>query len=97
MAIGFWRVWVLGRGSLLQTAAIVFGIQIVLNALWSGAFFALHQPALGLAVIAALLIAILWTMIAFAKIDRLAAWLYVPYFGWVCFATLLNAAIWRLN
>ena len=30
-------------------------------------------------------------------ISAVAAWLLVPYFLWVSFATALNVAIWRLN
>jgi tryptophan-rich sensory protein len=33
----------------------------------------------------------------FAKIDKIAAWLMVPYIAWVTFATILNFTIWQLN
>jgi tryptophan-rich sensory protein len=33
----------------------------------------------------------------FLDVDRLAAWMLVPYLGWVAFATVLNAAIVVLN
>lgn len=97
MAVAFWRVWTLGRGTALQVAAITFAIQLVLNVAWSGAFFGLHSPALALVVIVALILAIIATMSAFAKIDGRAAWMLVPYLGWVLFATALNAAVWWLN
>jgi tryptophan-rich sensory protein len=42
-------------------------------------------------------LAILATIIAFAKISRLAAWLLAPYILWVSFAGYLNWAIWTLN
>lgn len=41
--------------------------------------------------------AIVLTIVAFARISRLAALLLVPYLLWTTFATVLNAAIWRLN
>ena len=31
------------------------------------------------------------------RISRPAAWLMVPYLGWVTFASALNGTIWRLN
>ena len=37
------------------------------------------------------------TTIAFAQISSAAAWLMAPYWAWVTFASLLNAAIARLN
>ena len=42
-------------------------------------------------------LAILATILAFARIDRPSAWMLVPYLAWVTFATILNGAIWQLN
>jgi benzodiazapine receptor len=97
MAIAFWRVWTLGRGSALQAAALAFAVQLVLNVAWSGAFFGLHSPGLALVDIVALLLAIIATISAFARIDSHAAWMLAPYLAWVAFATALNASIWWLN
>ncbi len=44
-----------------------------------------------------LLVMVLWTIRLTWRFDRVAAWLLVPYAGWVAFATLLNAAILRMN
>ena len=40
---------------------------------------------------------VLWTIRLSWRVDRVAAWLLVPYAAWVAFASLLNAAVWRLN
>ena len=48
-------------------------------------------------VIAALIVAILATIVSFWKLDRPAALLLVPYLAWVAYATALNGTIWRLN
>jgi len=40
---------------------------------------------------------VLWTIRLTWRFDRLAAAVLVPYAAWVAFATLLNAAILRLN
>ena len=37
------------------------------------------------------------TIVAFARISRVAALLLLPYLLWTTFAMVLNAAIWRLN
>jgi tryptophan-rich sensory protein len=48
-------------------------------------------------VVAALLVAIV-AFIALAWLDEpIAALLFAPYAAWTAFATLLNAAVWRLN
>jgi benzodiazapine receptor len=98
MAVAFWRILRLPAPTPDRSAAIlVFLVQMALNTLWSVAFFGAQSPPLGLAVIALLWLAIAATIALFARLDRVAAWLLVPYLGWVSFAALLNGAIWRLN
>ncbi|SNS30785.1 TspO and MBR related proteins [Belliella buryatensis] len=80
-----------------QRALWLFGIQMVLNALWSPAFFGLESPLLGLIVIIPLWISILACIKLFKPISNTAAYLFIPYFLWVSFASLLNASIWYLN
>ncbi len=98
MALAFWRVLTRDADSMLARPAVFwFLIQMALNALWSVAFFGLHSPSAGLAVIALMIIAIVLTVISFRRIDRLAGLLLLPYLAWVCFASALNAAVWLLN
>jgi benzodiazapine receptor len=99
MGIAAWLVW--RSGSLaeppVRNALLLFLVQLSLNALWSFLFFGLRSPLLALADILALLAAILATIAAFRPISPMAARLMVPYLAWVSFATVLNAAIWKLN
>jgi tryptophan-rich sensory protein len=98
MGIAFWRVLRLPvQTSGRCVATILFVTQLVVNVCWSLAFFGAHSPILGLAVIVPFLMTILATMRAFYKVDVTAALLLVPYVAWVSFATVLNAAIVRLN
>ena len=83
------------RGWGLAVAA--FAVQMALNALWTPVFFAAHAIGLALVVVVTLLVMVLWTIRLTWRFDRLAAWLLVPYAAWVAFASLLNAAILRLN
>ena len=75
----------------------LFGIQLVLNAAWSGLFFGLRSPGAALIEIVLLWCAILATMIAFWRRSAPAGWLMLPYLAWVSFAVALNLAIWNLN
>lgn len=98
MAYALWRILSLpkelpGR----STAIAAFFVQLALNGLWSFAFFGGHSPLAGLVVIIALIVAIIATMRAFGKLDRVAALLLAPYLAWVAYATVLNATIWQLN
>lgn len=85
------------RRPAVRGALAVFGGQLVLNGAWSFVFFGAQSPGGGLVVIAALLGAIIWTMVRFFPLQRWAGWLLVPYLLWVSYATALNAAIWWLN
>lgn len=71
----------------------LFYLQLGFNALWSIAFFTLQSPPFGLIVIAVLLALILATIVAFRPLDRIAAWLMVPYAIWVAYASALNLGI----
>ena len=80
-----------------RLALIAFLLQLGLNAAWTPVFFSAHAVGLGLIVVVSLLVMVLWTIRLTWRFDRAAAWLLVPYAAWVAFATLLNAAILRLN
>ncbi|MFH2063502.1 MAG: TspO/MBR family protein [bacterium] len=80
-----------------RIALAVFGLQLVLNALWSIVFFGWQQPGWALMEIALLWLSILATILLFRRVSRAAAWLLVPYLLWVSFASYLNYSIWTLN
>ena len=95
MGIAAFLVWRHGldRRS-VRVALAAFGIQFALNLAWTPAFFGLQRPDLGLVVIAVLWVAIVGTIVAFRRVDTLAAVLLVPYLAWVSFAAVLNYAIY---
>lgn len=78
-------------------ALTIFAIQLILNIAWSIIFFGLHSPGWAFVEIIFLWLAILATIIAFAKISKPSAWLLVPYIIWVTFASYLNFMIWSIN
>jgi tryptophan-rich sensory protein len=97
MALAAWLVW-RERGFARARGALgLFIAQLALNALWSWLFFAWHRGAFAFVDIVALLLLIVATIVSFAKIRRLAAWLLAPYLAWVSFATLLNYSVWQRN
>lgn len=81
----------------VKTAMYVFGVQLILNILWSVIFFGLKSPLFGFIEIVILWIAILVTMIKFYKISRASAYILVPYIIWVTIAAALNFSILILN
>ena len=98
MGIAAFLVWRKGlENRQVRIALIVFLVQLVLNALWSVAFFGLESPLYGVVVIAALWVAILFTVLKFYRISLAASVLVWPYLLWVTFAAVLNVSIWLLN
>ncbi len=87
---GLHHIWV-------KTALYYFSFQLIFNALWSVVFFGFNKPFWALLVILILLGLILLNMKWFRLASKTAAYLLIPYFLWVCFATLLNYKIWELN
>lgn len=97
MGISLYLVWNQKNNPKIKTALIFFAIQLMLNSLWSIIFFSLHLPSLAFLEIIILLIFIILTIIKFLPISKTAAYLLIPYFLWVSFASILNLAIFKLN
>lgn len=94
IAIAGWLVW---RRTGTSAELIPYAIQLVLNAAWTPIFFGAGEYGWAAVDIIALWIAIVGTIIGFARVHRLAAALLLPYLAWVSFATALNLSIWHLN
>ena len=98
IAFAGWRVWLkAGPIDRVRTEMSIYAIGLVLNGLWTPLFFALALPVAALVDIVVLDVAIVATMIGFARRDRLAGWVLLPYLAWTLFATALNSAIVVLN
>ena len=76
-----------------SSAMLIWAGQMVLNWLWSPAWFTLHLLWPAFAVIAAMLVLIVLFIANRWNRDRTAALLFVPYAAWVTFAGLLNLSI----
>ncbi len=97
MAISGWLLWKERSAPLAQGLLILFAIQLVLNAGWSGIFFGMRQPGWAIADIVLLWAVIGWYTIQVREISVAASLLFLPYWIWVTFATVLNISVWWLN
>ena len=98
MAFAVWRILRLPAASPARRFALaLFFVQLMLNAAWSWMFFGANSPLLGMINIVPQLLVILAAVVAFHRLDKVAAWCLVPLAAWVAFASVLNIAIWRLN
>lgn len=99
MSVAAWIVWLQRTRVNVRPALIAYVVQLALNAVWTPVFFGLYPVAgasalwIGLVIIVALDVAVLVTMIRFWRVRKVAAWLLVPYWAWVLFATTLNAGL----
>ncbi len=85
-----------GPASRMQIAGL-FGLNGLLNILWSPLFFRFRRPDLALIEVPFLWLSILALIVALTPISATASLLLVPYLAWVSFAAFLNLTIVRLN
>ncbi|MBS7631876.1 tryptophan-rich sensory protein [Candidatus Bathyarchaeota archaeon] len=98
MGVSVYLIWSKGlHKPHVKTALAVFLIQLILNAVWSPAFFGLRSPLAGFVIIVILWVAILLTILSFLRISKAAGLLLIPYIAWVSFAAVLNCSILILN
>jgi tryptophan-rich sensory protein len=96
MAVAAWLVWRRRQDGEVRPALVAYIVQLALNAAWTPVFFALYPvlglPALWLAfgIIVVLIAAVIFTILRFWPISRLASVLLVPYLAWLIFASSLN-------
>lgn len=88
------RTWL---GQRRDGAMVAWWMQLVFNVLWSPVFFTLHSIGGALVIVLAMAVAVAAFIALTWRSDRLVALLFVPYFAWVSFASLLNASILWLN
>ncbi|MDD3219150.1 MAG: tryptophan-rich sensory protein [Lachnospiraceae bacterium] len=70
-----------------------YALQLLVNLVWPFLFFQLRLYLLAFAWLLLLWYLILITILDFAKIEKTAAYLLIPYLVWVIFAGYLNLAI----
>ncbi len=83
--------------NLVNTAIVLFVIQLIFNALWCYLFFQTHFLLLSVIEILILELLIILNIIVFYKINKTSAYLLIPYALWVLFATALTIGVYVLN
>lgn len=78
-------------------ACLLFIAQFSVNLQWSPAFFEEHDLRKSFLISALLTVFVFITMLVFLSISKLAGLLFLPYFLWCSFATILNFEILELN
>lgn len=83
--------------SLKNEALFVYGIQLLINLFWSILFFVFDLYLLSFIWILVLIGFVVLMIKKFYDINKLSAYLQIPYLIWLIFAAILNFSIYILN
>jgi benzodiazapine receptor len=97
IAYSGWRIWRSNASRTRSRALGLWGTQLALNGAWTPLFFGARRPRAALVDIIALDLAAAAYAAVASRIGRQAAATFVPYLGWLGFATALNARIVTKN
>lgn len=76
-----------------RDAVRMFAIQLILNILWPIWFFSFRLCGFAAVWLAVLIAAVVLMIKSFSKINRIAAYIQIPYLIWCLFALYLNIGI----
>lgn len=80
-----------------KTLTAVFAIQLFFNFTWSILFFYMQNPLLGFINIVVLDILVIYYIAKSKSVNKISAYLFVPYLLWILFATYLNGYVLLYN
>ncbi len=83
--------------SIKKLALITYAESLIFNCFWSIIFFNIRAYVFAFIWLLQLLYLIVKTIVKYYKINKIAAYLQIPYLIWVTFAGYLNFGIWILN
>jgi len=104
MGYAAWHAWSTGASSinpltasLAKQGATLYTIQLGLNLVWMPLFFGLERPIEAAIDVVSLLGTTGYLTYIWSQFDEVAAWVMVPYLGWLSFATYLSIGCGHLN
>ena len=75
----------------------LFVAQLLINFFWPLIFFNAQAFEFSFFWLLLLWSLVLWMILEFRKVDRLSAYIQIPYLFWLTFAGYLNLGVWLLN
>ena len=95
MTLAIWFFWHSKKRD-MNTVYIYF-IHILFNTTWSVVFFAYHNILLALINLMILLGLIIILILRFKRVNKVSAYLMIPYLLWSSYALFLNLNLFLLN
>lgn len=96
MGVGAAMVFLSGSSSKKKRIAI-YGLQLTVNFFWTILFFLLEARLFAFFWLLLLLGLAVWMAVSFARVNKTAGLLQIPYILWLLFAGYLNLAVYLLN
>lgn len=97
IATAGWQLWENRLDQRARLAFTFYGIQVIMNWLWTPIFFQLHLIQLGFYWILVMIVLNLLTILITNKYYKLTTAMLTPYVCWLMFAAYLNGWIWLHN
>ena len=97
LLIGYasWLMWSSKNNT--QKILNIYFIHLIFNASWTVTFFAFHQILVSLIIVGLIIFFVVWLIKLYYPINKISAYLMLPYLSWLCFAFVLNYSIFTLN
>lgn len=71
--------------------------QLIVNSLWTIIYFGLNLKLIGIIWIILLITLVIFMLVEFLKINKISAYINIPYFLWLIYALILSIQIYNLN
>ena len=78
-------------------ALFIYGIQLIINSLWTFFFFNMKWFLFSFFLVLLILLLVIIMISRFYKINKVSAYLQIPYVAWLCFAAILSFNVFLLN
>jgi len=94
ITFSFYFAWINSKNKKQKKrVGLLFGINFILNILWSVLFFELKFTQIAFIEIILLWLSILAVILGVNDISKKSSWLLLPYLIWVAFASILNILV----
>lgn len=99
MGIGAAQVYMnrLGKEEDARSALFIYGLQLAVNFFWSIIFFNMQAFLFAFIWLIILWVLLIVMIIKFKRVNKIAAYIQIPYLLWVTFAGYLTLAVYILN
>jgi tryptophan-rich sensory protein len=97
IATSGYRISRLNSSDLKSIALGLWALQMCLNTLWTPVFFGAFDLTGAFTIIVILWSSITAFIVVSFRIDKISGYLFMPYWAWVSFATVLNYAYIQVN